>query len=215
LEKIGKVLVQCDFDGTVTEKDISFMLLDAFANGDWRTVNKQYTDGKITVGQFNEQAFGMVKAGKKIMLEYIKTKASLRNGFKDFVNFCANKDFRLVIVSNGLDFYIKQILKDNDLSGIEFHAAETRFQPRGLRVQYIGPDGNVVDRAFKDKYAKLYFDEGYYIVYIGNGTSDLPAAMLSHHIFATESLLRNCQQHGITCTPFTDFTEVTNLLKLW
>ncbi|MCX6003465.1 MAG: MtnX-like HAD-IB family phosphatase [Chloroflexi bacterium] len=215
MEQERRVLIQCDFDGTVTEKDVSFMLLDAFANGDWRSVNKQYADGKITVGQFNEQAFNMVKAGKKVMLDYIKNRASLRNGFKDFVNLCDNMGFRLVIVSNGLDFYIKQILKDNALTDIEFHAAETHFLPHGLKVKYIGPDGSAVDREFKDEYVKLYLNEGYHLVYIGNGTSDLHPARLCHHIFATDSLLKNCQRHFVACTPFTDFTEITNILKSW
>ncbi|MBN1644146.1 MAG: MtnX-like HAD-IB family phosphatase [Dehalococcoidales bacterium] len=210
-----KVLVQCDFDGTVTVEDISFMLLDAFANGDWRAVNRQYAEGKITVGQFNEQAFAMVKTGKKTMLEYIKNRAVLRKGFRDFADFCKGKNFRLVIVSNGLDFYIEQIFKDNGLRDIEFHAAETRFLPQGLKVRYVGPDGNVVDREFKDKYAKSYLDEGYNVVYIGNGTSDLSAARLSHHIFATESLLRNCRQHNVTCTSFTDFTDIISMLRPW
>jgi 2-hydroxy-3-keto-5-methylthiopentenyl-1-phosphate phosphatase len=33
LTEIIQTLVQCDFDGTVTEEDVSFMLLDAFADG--------------------------------------------------------------------------------------------------------------------------------------------------------------------------------------
>ena len=31
-----KTLVQCDFDNTIAESDVSFMLLDAFADGDWQ-----------------------------------------------------------------------------------------------------------------------------------------------------------------------------------
>ncbi len=36
-----KTLVQCDFDGTITEEDVSFAMLDAFADGDWES---DYTD---------------------------------------------------------------------------------------------------------------------------------------------------------------------------
>ncbi len=40
LTRATKTLVQCDFDGTVTEEDVSFMLLDAFANGGWRQLHQ-------------------------------------------------------------------------------------------------------------------------------------------------------------------------------
>jgi len=30
------MIIQSDFDGTITEEDVSFALLDVFAQGDWR-----------------------------------------------------------------------------------------------------------------------------------------------------------------------------------
>ena len=195
LDKAKKILIQCDFDGTVTEDDISFMLLDAFAKGDWRAINKQYSDGKITVGEFNERAFGLVRASKKAMLDYLKDKVKVRPGFQKLVELCQQKGIRLVIVSNGLDFYIKKILEDMGLRNLEYHAAETRFHANKLKVRYIGPDGSVVDSGYKEKYVNQYLNEGYQVVYIGNGTSDLSPARGAHQIFATESLLEHCQTH--------------------
>jgi len=40
--KSRKTLIQCDFDGTITEEDVSFILLDTFARGDWRRLLKEY-----------------------------------------------------------------------------------------------------------------------------------------------------------------------------
>jgi 2-hydroxy-3-keto-5-methylthiopentenyl-1-phosphate phosphatase len=213
LEKVKKILVQCDFDGTVTEKDVSIMLLDTFAKGDWRAVNKQYSDGKITVGQFNEMAFGMVKTSKKAMLDYIEHRVKVRRGFNSFVKLCQKKGIRIVIVSNGLDFYIKRILEDNRFEDIEYHAAETRFHSNSLKVRYIGPDGSVVDSGFKDKYVNQYLSEGYRVIYIGDGTSDLAPARCCHQVFATESLLGHCQRTGLACIPFTSFVDITRVLN--
>ena len=115
MDKTKKILIQCDFDGTVTKEDISFMLMDAFADGDWREINRQYNDGKISVGEFNESAFAMIKAGKKEMLDFMKGKVVVRRGLITFVDLCKKKGIRLVIVSNGWDFYVKQILEENGL----------------------------------------------------------------------------------------------------
>ena len=210
-----KFLIQCDFDGTITEDDISFVLLDAFAKGDWRAINKLYSDGKITVGEFNARAFGLVRAGKKAMLNYLKDKVKVRPGFQKLVELCQKKGIRLVIVSNGLDFYIKKALEDMGLRNLEYHAAETRFHANILKVRYIGPDGSVVASGYKEKYVNQYLNEGYHVVYIGNGTSDLSPARGAHQIFATESLLKSCQSNGITCIPFTSFLEINQVLSSW
>ncbi len=215
MDKKSNILVQCDFDGTVTTEDVSFMLLDAFAKGDWRVLDEEYGAGKITVGQFNEQAFALVRAGKREMLDYLKGKVVIRRGFKSFVQLCLKKGFRLVIVSNGLDFYIRQILTDIGLDNQEFHASETRFQANRLKVGYVGPDGKDVDAEFKDKYVNHFIKEGFEVVYIGNGTSDLSAAKRAQHVFATESLLKHCRRTGLTCVPFTSFHEISEVIGNW
>ena len=108
-----------DFDGTVTEKDVSFMILDAFADSAWRQVHNKYQAGEITVGRFNSAVFNMVKADKESIMEAIREKVKIRDGFQDMVALCRSKNFRFVIVSNGLDFYIRAILKGLGLNDID------------------------------------------------------------------------------------------------
>jgi len=48
----NKILIQSDFDGTLTQEDTSFLILDKFAKGDWRKILEEYRSGKISVGQF-------------------------------------------------------------------------------------------------------------------------------------------------------------------
>ena len=215
MSEATKTLVQCDFDGTVTEADVSFMMLDAFADGDWRQLFRQYQEGKITVGRFNTDAFAMVSADRQQLLAAIKGKVKIRDGFHQLVDLCHKKDFRLVIVSNGLDFYIEDILKDIGLGDIEVFAAHTRFHSGGLTVQYIGPEGRPLDNDFKGSYVNLFLSQGYRIVYIGNGTSDMAPASRCHHIFATGDLMNLCQQQNLDCTPFTDFNQVVSALERW
>ena len=210
-----KILIQCDFDGTITTEDVSFMLLDAFAKGDWHAINDEYTAGKITVGEFNERAFALIKAGIREMLDYLQGKVIVRSGLKAFVELCKKKRIRLVIVSNGWDFYVKQILEENGLENVEYHSAETFFDSGKLQVRYVGPDGSIVDTEFKDSYVSKYIKEGYHVVYIGNGSSDLSPAKGAHQVFATESLLKHCQRTGLTCIPFTSFLEINQVISTW
>lgn len=124
-----KTIVQCDFDGTITEEDESFLLLDAFAGKNWRQIFDEYKEGKISVGAFNARAFTMIKADKQTMLDFVQRNKRVRPGFQELVSYCRNKSIRLVIVSNGLDFYIEATLKDIGMDGIEVFAAKTWFYP--------------------------------------------------------------------------------------
>ncbi len=215
LKEPTKTLVQCDFDGTITEKDVSFVLLDTFADGDWRKMLREYHEGKISVGYFNRTAFAMVKANKQALIKVTKSKMKIRPGFHEMVACCRRKGFRFVIVSNGLDFYIEEILRDSGVGDIEVLAAKTHFNPAGLKVQYIGPDGSHLDEDFKGAYVNLFLSQGYRIIYVGNGTSDFSPARRRHYVFATGDLLTHLKQANLDCVPFTNFGEVVKIIERW
>jgi 2-hydroxy-3-keto-5-methylthiopentenyl-1-phosphate phosphatase len=208
-----KTLVQCDFDGTVTEEDASFFLLDAFAQGDWRRLLREYKEHKISVGEFNTKAFAMVKDDKPTLLEELKSKVKVRAGLYELVNYCLKKGFRLVIVSNGLDFYIKAVLKDLGLENIEVHAAQASSHPEGMKVQYVGPDGKILEDDFKEAYIKSFLKLGYRVIYVGNGDSDFAPAKYAHHVFATGELLAYCKDNNLKYKPFENFIDVVRELN--
>jgi len=209
-----KTLVQCDFDGTITEEDVSFMMLEAYAKGDWRGMLKEYRDGKMSVGRFNTQAFAMVKADRESLLEVAHRTMKLRPGLPELVAGCRRKNFRFIIISNGLDFYIKDILRNIGLEDVEILAAETRFLPGGLDARYIGPGGVQMDDGFKEAYVDLFLREGYRVIYMGNGVSDIASAIKCHHIFATAELLEYCERHTeLNYTELTDFNEAARILE--
>lgn len=208
-----KTLFQCDFDGTITQEDVSFLILDAFANGDWRQLLAQYREGKISVGHFNTKAFAMVKADKPTLLQFVKSQAKTRAGFHELLAYCHRRGFKFVIVSNGLDFYIETILRDFGIDDIEVFAAQTRFGPGGIDVRYIGPEGNQLMDSFKEAHVRLFRDRGYRVIYAGNGISDISPSRQAHHIFATGELLAHCEEMNLNCTPFIDLNNIVEGLE--
>ena len=209
-----KTLVQCDFDGTITEEDTSFFLLDIFAQGDWRRLLQEYKEHKISVGEFNTKAFAMVKADRATLLKALKGKVKVRAGLHELVQYCLRRDFRLVIVSNGLDFYIDAILQDLGLRNIEVHAAQASFHPEGMEVQYLGPDGKRLEVGFKEAYIESFLNLGYKVIYMGNGDSDIAPAKYAHHVFATGELLAYCRENNLKCKPFENFIDAVTQLEL-
>ncbi|TET18059.1 MAG: 2,3-diketo-5-methylthio-1-phosphopentane phosphatase [Dehalococcoidia bacterium] len=208
-----KTLIQCDFDGTITQEDVSFLILDAFASRDWRQLLTEYREGKISVGYFNTKAFAMVKADKQTLLKFVKSRAKIRAGFHELLAYCHRRGFQFVIVSNGLDFYIKTILRDIGIDNIEVFSAQTQFGPNGVNVQYIGPEGNQLEDSFKEAYVRLFRERGYRLIYAGNGVSDISPARQAHHIFATGELLTYCKDMNLNCMPFIDLNDIIRGLE--
>jgi 2-hydroxy-3-keto-5-methylthiopentenyl-1-phosphate phosphatase len=207
------MIIQSDFDGTITEEDVSFALLDAFAEGDWRQLYQRYRQSKMTVGDFNTKAFAMVKASRDELLMVAREQVKLREGLRNLVNYCQERGFRFLIVSNGLDFYIKAILEDVGLGNIEVYAARTEFSPEGLKVNYIGPEGTVLKKGFKEAYTKLFLTQGYQVVCIGNGPSDYYPAALAQHVFARDGLADICKEKKLKYQPFEDFNDIVSGLE--
>jgi len=212
--KIMRTLVQCDFDGTITQEDISFLLLDSFTSEDWRPLLAEYRQGKISVGLFNIRAFAMIRADEQTLVKFVKHEAETRAGFCELLDYCLKKDYQFVVVSNGLDFYINAILEDIGVKNIEVFAAQARFSSRGIEAKYIGPGGNAVLDNFKEEYIRSFLRRDYRVVYIGNGISDISPARLAHRIFATGEMLTCCREMNLDCTPFNDLNDVVRGLEL-
>jgi len=210
-----KTAVQFDFDGTITEEDVSFVLLDEFAEGDWRRLLKEYMEGRISVGAFNTMAFAMIKADERTLVDFVLNNDAIkvRAGFRELLDFCTRKGLKFVIVSNGVDFYIDAILKDMGLPNVEFYAARSRFLPEGMDVKYIGPDGQQIEVGFKEAYTRALMDDGYSIIYAGNGVSDIYPARLAGQVFATGDLLERCREENLECITFNDLQDVVRGLE--
>jgi 2-hydroxy-3-keto-5-methylthiopentenyl-1-phosphate phosphatase len=150
----------------------------------------------------------MVKAGKVELIAYTRRHAQLRSGFHELLRFCNRKNIEFVIVSNGFDFYIETVLHDLGLNNIKVISGKVEFNHNGLAVKYFSPTGVEMVSGFKEAYTRLYQKQGYRIIYIGNGISDVPAARLSYRIFARDDLLAHCSEAKLNCIPFDNMHDV-------
>jgi 2-hydroxy-3-keto-5-methylthiopentenyl-1-phosphate phosphatase len=208
-----KILLQCDFDGTLTVEDVSFLILDRYAEGDWHAVLKEYQEGKIPVGDFNNRAFAMVKQDRATLEKLVRREAKLRPGLHELVEYCRTNDIAMTVVSNGLDFYIQTLLGYNGFGHLEIAAARTVFHPGGIDARYYSPEGEELIDEFKAVYTRKYTADGYRVIYAGNGTSDIPASRLAVHTFATESLLNFYRREALPHLPFSDLHDIVAGLK--
>jgi 2-hydroxy-3-keto-5-methylthiopentenyl-1-phosphate phosphatase len=208
-----KTLLQCDFDGTISEGDVSFLILEKYAEGDWRSILRDYQEGKIPVGDFNNRAFALVKKDRETIEKLVHEEGRLRPGLHELVGYCKEQDITMTVVSNGLDFYIKALLGHNGYGHLDIIAARTVFTPDGMDARYFDRHGQELLHEFKACYTRQFIDQGFRVFYAGNGPSDVPASRLAQHTFATESLLDYYRREKLPHTPFTDLHDIVAGLK--
>ena len=209
------LMIQCDFDGTVTIGDLSFQILDDYTDVPWRQWFDDFKHGKITVNDYNAKAFAYVTASKKELQRYSVKNVRLRPGLSELLTFCKDHDLRFVFVSNGMTFYIEAILNLIGFPEIEYHAADCEFKTPGVRAVYHDPNGKAVRDGFKEAYAKHFLKQGYRVAYFGNGLSDFKAASMCDYIYGIENLAEECDKRGVAYKPFDSLSDVINdLLSL-
>ncbi len=202
------MIIQCDFDGTIINNNLSTLLRENFAPENWQDIESDYLKGIISVEQSNKFQFALIKEPKEKLQEFVCRHIKLRAGFIEFICYCNEKRLPFVIVSSGLDFYIEPVLKKIGLHNLELYCAQTVFSRNGIEVSYYDPEGNPLDQGFKNSYLRWLQKRGEEVIYLGDGLSDLDAAHQANHVFATGNLQYLLERESITYHSFSDFYSV-------
>ena len=207
------MIVQCDFDGTIIEDNLSVKLRQRFADKAWQRLESQYMEGRFTVEQSNIRQYLMIKEPEAVLQDFVRQNTRIRAGFPGFIDYCREIGVRFVIVSSGIDFYIKTALETAGLAGLELYCSHGALDEGGIRVSYLSPEGNIIDSGFKESYLRWLKSGGDELVYIGDGLSDLDAALKADYVFATGHLAAMLEKRGARFTPFHDFHDIQRDLQ--
>jgi 2-hydroxy-3-keto-5-methylthiopentenyl-1-phosphate phosphatase len=208
------MIIQCDFDGTIIRNNLSVLLREQYACGDWQKIDSDYLCGHLTVEQSNKLQFALIKEPEERLKEFVRQHIELRPGFVEFVRYCQESAILFVIVSSGLDFYIEPVLTEIGMPDLELHCGRASFGRNGVDISYYDPEGNIVSEGFKKKYLTWLRKRGKNIIYIGDGLSDLEAARQADHIFATGHLLDLLSSAPVICNRFSDFYDLLRQVRL-
>ena len=202
------MIIQCDFDGTIIRNNLSVLLREKYARGDWQRIDSDYLHGRLTVEQSNRLQFAFIKEPEEKLREFVRQHIELRPGFVEFVRYCHQSAIPIVIVSSGLDFYIEPVLVEIGMPDFELHCGRTSFGKDGIIVSYYDPEGNIINKGFKRKHLSSLKKRDNNVVYIGDGLSDLEAACQADHVFATGHLLDLLSSEPVVCSGFSDFHDL-------
>lgn len=205
-----KIAILCDFDGTVARDDVGNLLFQKFADGDkCKNVIDLWKQGEISSRECLEKEAELARASRDALNLFIMER-KLDPYFKDFVDFARRRKMEVVIVSDGLDYYIEKMLLRTGLADIDFYANKLRLNDHSLRVRF--PYYDMMDCQScgncKTFHMEKYKAEGYFVVYVGNGLSDRCPSKYADCVFAKGELLDFCRENDVDSIAFDNFRDV-------
>lgn len=211
----NRTLVLCDFDGTVSVKDIGFNLLTHFSGGRWEDLDRDFVAGRIGSLEAYRRMVGELRGSEGEYRSVARTLGEIAPGFAEFVRSCRDAGVTVKIVSDGFGLYIRSFLEELGLEEVESFANELCFLPgRKLAAEFPFASAECPDcGCCKRDLLRKFRDEFETIIYIGDGISDRCAAPEADLVFAKRSLYRYCLERGVSVFSFRDFTDVLRLFR--
>ena len=208
------LVLLCDFDGTITMVDTAELILSKFAEGEWRTFDRQFENGELTLEDCLNKEFSLVRVSKQNIIDELKN-IEFRPGFEQLVRYCRENHIPFVIVSAGLDFVVEHFLKLNRWKQlVATFMGKTEITPNGIKFTF--PERyDKTSANFKQDFVRQWKSRGKKVIFIGDGSGDYDAAREADIAFAIKGskLAELCTKHEIYCRSITDFQGVIETLR--
>lgn len=201
-------LVLVDFDGTITKNDVGALLFKTFSKKESQKIVSSWLRGEINSQECLQRECELLRISRPELKKFALSQ-KIDGKFPAFVDLCNREKIRLVILSDGLDFYIKLILDKYGLGKLPFYSNLLGFEGRKLKPEFpyfdrgCGRCGNC--KRYHLKSLKRAKEK---VVYIGDGLSDRCAVTEADFVFAKDDLHRFCEKEGIKHYPFHNFGDV-------
>lgn len=208
------LLIACDFDGTITQRDTLHVVVEHFGEpGLWDTFDAPLREGRMTVEKAMEAEFAAVRATPDAVRQVVGTHAPIRDGFAQLVRWCAERGHRFVVMSNGFRSVITQVLADADLDHLPVIANDATFSSEGTTIHWSdrGERCELCGRPCKRQPLRE-LHQGERVVFIGDGISDRCVSGVADVLFARDFLADHCVSTGTAFHPFVDFHDVRRQL---
>ena len=207
-------VIFCDFDGTVTQFDVTDQILAQLAHPSWREIEREWMLGLIGSRECLERQMALVSASAADLHAVIDA-VPIDAEFTAFCKFARKRRLPLYLLSDGFDYVIRRVLKGTDVarqfrSGSNLFASTLRMEGRRLTTSFPHSPAPCAHGCATCKAALIrrLRDGRQPVIFVGDGMSDRFAVEAADVVLAKRHLLAHCRERGIACRPFETFQDV-------
>ncbi len=202
--------VLLDFDGTITMRDSSELVLRRFADERWLIYDDMMDRGEIGLEDCMRLQFALVHERPESIIAYLENNVEARVGLSHFLDIVGKGGGDISIVSAGLDFFIEHFMKTN-FGEFELKKTTGKAVWNDGAIRFTFPSIKNLDALDFKQDAVLEARKSHdRVLYIGDGSSDYNAARASDHIYAVKGskLAAMCSKESLPHSSFSAFSEL-------
>jgi len=210
-----------DFDGTITRQDVGNAFFRKYVGRErYDAILQEYLGERISAREcFRRGVEAMGPLNREEAAAFVR-EHQIDPTFKDFVDFCRQMNLEFHVVSDGLDFYIQEILLASRIPGLSVFSNTLEFVPEEdpascrLRISFPHGDAECTRCACcKRNILLTHSGDDDVIAYVGEGYSDRCPARYADIVFAKDSLQTYCQENNISYYLYQSFQDVKDRLE--
>jgi 2,3-diketo-5-methylthio-1-phosphopentane phosphatase len=215
----GAPIVFCDFDGTITDTDVTDEMLAQLAHPSWREIEQAWVQGLIGSRECLERQVALVETSEEELNALIDS-VGIDPYFSKLCRFVRLRAIPFYVLSDGFDYVVRRVLRRQGVegewrNGSHVFTSALRFEGRRLAVSFPNckpPCGHGCATC-KPRIIRKLGPKHRPIIYIGDGLSDRFAVEECDVILAKRQLLVYCREKGLACHPFETFADVEEVLQ--
>jgi len=207
--------VFCDFDGTISLKDVGYHFFRHFSGGKVDELIPDFRSGKLSTRDCLLKEAAMSRVPPDEVEEFID-QFEIDPGFPQFVARCRQSSVPVVIASGGFEFYIRQLLKKYDLDHLPLLCNRARLVNERVEIEfpYRDRDCRRCGNCKGERIREFRVENGGKgrVVFVGDGYSDVCAVAEADIVYAKKDLEKYCQLNDIGYRPYSRFTDIESEL---
>jgi len=211
LPAIEKTVLFVDFDNTISLGDVLDSVIEKFSRTtQWARWQTEWRENRISTLDCLRRQVGDLEVDKDTLLAFVRG-AAIDPHFVHLQDWAASTGTELIIVSDNFEVILREILQRHGVVAPPIFANTLTFE--GTRVipsfPYRSP---TCARCAHCKAIHFARYDGYRILYVGDGLSDICPATRADRVFAKDSLAAYLLTQGKSFTRFENLGEVVKCL---
>jgi len=212
-----KLVIFCDFDGTITTQDNIISIMKQFAPPEYLPIKENILGQKQSIREGVNEMFALLPVSLKDQItSFLLEQAQIREGFAEFVSYTKQNNIPLYIVSGGIDFFVNPMLEPfGPFSGV--YCNQSDFLGDTIQIHFPhGCDEQCTNQGCgccKPSIIRRLQGSDAFSVVIGDSITDLEAAKLADIVIARDFLIEKCRELHIPYEPFESFHDVINIVN--
>ncbi|WP_202115416.1 MtnX-like HAD-IB family phosphatase [Gilliamella sp. Pas-s25] len=207
-------IILCDFDGTISIKDVTDTLLSHFGQDGCDELEELWVNGKIGSQECMSKQIALMDASLD-ELNDVLSQIEIDPDFKSFIQYTEQNNIPVHVVSDGLDYAIEFILKRHSIKHLPIFANKLLHNnARSWRLEFPYANKDCIKKSGNCKCNHVkkqqYFPQ---ILYVGDGSSDYCVSHNVDFVFAKDKLIHYCEKHKIEHCAIKSFANVTQALQ--